>query len=593
MGIPQGSILSPILFNIMIYDLPKVISSHFSVVQYADDIALWTNVSMKRKTSLYEIKHIQKLYQLELNRLSNYLMLSGFDLSTEKTKMILFSKCLSPRLLPKFYIKNQEIQYCNEIKFLGVYFTNKLSWKKHINHLLQKATKSYFLLMIISKKKWGQNISTLLHLATALVRSKLSFGQEVYFSAPKTYLNKLQSLDSKSVKLALGVPIHAKTINTYKISGILSLDDNRKLACSKYIIRSHATDSFNSKETSIRSDKEFSQKSRNMPSLETIATYTSNIFQEAVLNPSTVSKVLPSQTIPLWESNRATFDIPSFDSKQGNPLLVASQCRSHLEENYLNELRVFTDGSVLDNGHAGSGFVVPALQINKSYYIGHGYSIFTAELIAILMALQSLLTIPLSFLGILLCVDSKSALSALNSTISTHRSEIVLEIKHTINCLILKGIPVTFCWIPSHCGFIYNDAADRAAKLGAKNINSDIINIPLSKHEMCSIVENLIKKRNHHTSFIKDSNTSNVNNYYVHCLANRLKLNAWKTKYCKNINCLCDNALTVQHLLYECHAFDNILSDKCKRPFSMNSLDIDMWLKLAKFLLQSPIGHLL
>ncbi len=143
------------------------------------------------------------------------------------------------------------------------------------------------------------------------------------------------------------------------------------------------------------------------------------------------------------------------------------------------------------------------MQINKSYYIGHGYSIFTAELKAILMELQSFLTIPLSFLGILLSVDSKSALNALNSTISTQKSEIVLEIKHTINCLISKGIPVTLCWIPSHCGFIHNDAAERAAKLSAKNINSNIINIPLSKHEMCSIVENVIKKRNHHTSFIR------------------------------------------------------------------------------------------
>ena len=76
--------------------------------------------------------------------------------------------------------------------------------------------KSYNLIKIISSKSWGQDIKTLVHLAVALVRSKLTYGQEIYFSAPKTYLKKLQSLDSKAIKIALGVPVHTKTESTYK-----------------------------------------------------------------------------------------------------------------------------------------------------------------------------------------------------------------------------------------------------------------------------------------------------------------------------------------------------------------------------------------
>ena len=40
MGIPQGSVIAPILFNIIIYDLPKVLSNNTHVAQYADDIAI-------------------------------------------------------------------------------------------------------------------------------------------------------------------------------------------------------------------------------------------------------------------------------------------------------------------------------------------------------------------------------------------------------------------------------------------------------------------------------------------------------------------------------------------------------------------------
>ena len=45
----------------------------------------------------------------------------------------------------------------------------------------------------------------------SLVRSKLIYGQEVYFSAPNTLLKKLQSIDSKAIKLAIGVPVHTDT----------------------------------------------------------------------------------------------------------------------------------------------------------------------------------------------------------------------------------------------------------------------------------------------------------------------------------------------------------------------------------------------
>ena len=83
----------------------------------------------------------------------------------------------------------------------------------------------------------------------SLVRSKLIYGQEVYFSAPNTLLkkpapntllNKLQSIDSKAIKLAIGVPVHTNTSKLYTEAGMISLSEQRKLAISKYVIRSLA-----------------------------------------------------------------------------------------------------------------------------------------------------------------------------------------------------------------------------------------------------------------------------------------------------------------------------------------------------------------
>ena len=48
MGIPQGSVIAPVLFNILMHDLPRKLSKNVVLVQYADDICMWMKVAMKK-----------------------------------------------------------------------------------------------------------------------------------------------------------------------------------------------------------------------------------------------------------------------------------------------------------------------------------------------------------------------------------------------------------------------------------------------------------------------------------------------------------------------------------------------------------------
>ena len=73
MGIPHGSIIAPILFNIIIHDLPKALSNNSHVVQYADDIAIWVNTTLRKHRNKKVVNHVQNLYQSELNTLTAYI----------------------------------------------------------------------------------------------------------------------------------------------------------------------------------------------------------------------------------------------------------------------------------------------------------------------------------------------------------------------------------------------------------------------------------------------------------------------------------------------------------------------------------------
>ena len=73
MGTLQGSIIAPILFNIIIHDLPKALSNNTHVVQYADDIAIWVNTTLRKHTKKSLVSYVHKLYQSEMNKLTAYM----------------------------------------------------------------------------------------------------------------------------------------------------------------------------------------------------------------------------------------------------------------------------------------------------------------------------------------------------------------------------------------------------------------------------------------------------------------------------------------------------------------------------------------
>ena len=87
------------------------------------------------------------------------------------------------------------------------------------------------------------------------------YGEEVYFSAPNTLLKKLQSIVSKAIKLAIGVPVHTNTNKSYTEAEMIALSEQRKLAVSQYVIRNLAVINSVTEELFLDSDKDYRKKS--------------------------------------------------------------------------------------------------------------------------------------------------------------------------------------------------------------------------------------------------------------------------------------------------------------------------------------------
>ena len=306
----------------------------------------------------------------------------------KKTQLMVFNNGETTRDLPRFQLDGITLKYSQSVKVLGVFFTPKLSWKTHIEYLINKGRMQLNLLKIISFQPWSQNVHNLLHLAVSLIRSTLSYGQEVYFSANKTLLNRLQSLDSRAIKLALGVPIHTNSSKSYKEVDLLSLSKHRKLASSKYVIRSLSVENSVSPEIFLDAEKDYPKRARQIPYLQPLRNYTDEIFQKCSIDICSICILPRTPILPSWEHNLGNFEIRHGDlQKNENSNLLLNLIQEKMHSKYFGHLKVYTDGSVLESGDCGCGIYIPSLNFKRSYFMGKYYSIFSAELLAIHLAL--------------------------------------------------------------------------------------------------------------------------------------------------------------------------------------------------------------
>ena len=212
-GVPQGSVLGPLLFLIYINDLRNAIY-HSTVHHFADD----TNLLYINRN----LKTIQNKINKDLKSLCTWLRANKISLNASKTELIIFRdprKKITYNM--KIKINGEKLTPCSSVKYLGIYIDQHLNWNIHLAELKPKLSRAVGML---SKLRYFVNNETLRMVYFGIFSSLLSYGAQIW-GQHNAVSKKLQILQNKAVRIMLFQPPRTSSSPLLKHLNILKFND--------------------------------------------------------------------------------------------------------------------------------------------------------------------------------------------------------------------------------------------------------------------------------------------------------------------------------------------------------------------------------
>lgn len=213
-GVPQGSVLGPILFLLYINDITHYIKENCRIVLFADDMVIYTigNSSRELEANLNE----------QLRVLEGYLDDNSLALNKQKTKLMVMK---GPRENKGEWVSIKTcdgtvIEKVNEHKYLGVILDNKLTFKNHCDYIIKKVGKKISVL-----RRIGHFLSAMTRctIFKTIIAPHLEYCSTIMLNMNKTDVERLQKMQNRGMRAILRCSREARIIDMLEALSFMSI----------------------------------------------------------------------------------------------------------------------------------------------------------------------------------------------------------------------------------------------------------------------------------------------------------------------------------------------------------------------------------
>jgi len=233
-GVPQGSVLGPLLFLIYINDICCHLKS--MVQLYADDTSIFHVV--RHRNVIAAVNDMNTDLTAILHWCTQWLV----EISTEKSVTMLISRRNTPIDLPHVKIGDTILERVSTHKHLGLWFDSKLSWSHHIHEICAKASKRVNMMLPLKHKLHRSALETIY---IAYVRPVLEYGDVIFDNCTESLKSDLENIQIRASHIVTGAKRYSSHTLLYKETGWSPLHIRRqihKLNLMQQIVHNKAPD---------------------------------------------------------------------------------------------------------------------------------------------------------------------------------------------------------------------------------------------------------------------------------------------------------------------------------------------------------------